>query len=65
MKTMKHCVVRKKPGIADTESRFLRLYSQWQETHDLSLKRRLLLRLSLIRRRMPNFDLRTTFQQAF
>lgn len=65
MKTMRHHVERKRPSIADTEARFLRLYSQWQETHDLSLRRRLLLRLSIMRRRIPNFDLRGSFQNAF
>ena len=50
---------------ADVEARFLRLYSQWHETHDLSLRKRLFVRLSLLMRRMPNFDLRSRFEQAF
>ncbi len=65
MKTSKRDVRKKRANIADTEVRFLRMYSDWHETHDLSLRRRLLLRLSLIRRRFPDFDLRRPFQQAF
>ena len=49
----------------DVEARFLRLYSAWHETHDLSLRKRLLIRLSLIKRRMPDFDLRQSFERAF
>ena len=52
-------------SVQDAESRFLRLYSAWHETHDLSLRRRLYVRLRLIMRRMPNFDLRSRFQSAF
>lgn len=49
----------------DVEARFLRLYSMWHETHDLSLRKRLFLRLGIVMRRMPNFDLRSRFDQAF
>lgn len=49
----------------DVEARFLRLYSMWHETHDLSLKKRLLVRLNLVMRRIPDFDLRRRFEQAF
>ncbi len=51
--------------VEDVEARFLRLYSMWHETHDLSLRKRLLVRLSLIMRRVPDFDLRRRFEQAF
>jgi len=51
--------------VEDVEARFLRLYSTWHETHDLSLRKRLLVRLSLIMRRVPDFDLRRRFEQAF
>lgn len=50
---------------SEVEARFLRLYSQWHETHDLSLRKRLFVRLSILMRRMPNFDLRSRFEQAF
>ena len=49
----------------DVEARFLRLYSMWHETHDLSLRKRLLVRLGMVMRRVPNFDLRSRFDQAF
>ena len=49
----------------DVENRFLELYSMWHETHDLQLKRRLFASLSTVMRRMPNFDLRRRFKQAF
>ena len=49
----------------DAESRFLRLYSMWHETHDLSLRKRLLVRLEIVKRRVPNFDLRSRFNHAF
>ena len=49
----------------EVEERFLRLYSMWHETHDLSLRKRLLMRLELIKRRTPNFDLRSRFNHAF
>ena len=49
----------------EVEERFLRLYSMWHETHDLTLRKRLLLRLSIVTRRIPNFDLRSRFYQAF
>ena len=49
----------------EVEARFLRLYSMWHETHDLSLRKRLLVRLGIVMRRVPNFDLRSRFDQAF
>ncbi|MBI4358850.1 MAG: hypothetical protein HY584_06075 [Candidatus Omnitrophica bacterium] len=49
----------------DVEGRFLELYSMWHETHDLHLKRRLYASLNRVMRRMPNFDLRRRFKQAF
>ena len=49
----------------DVEARFLRLYSVWQETHDLTLRKRLLLRLNILMRRIPDFDLREKFEHAF
>ena len=49
----------------EVEERFLRLYSMWHETHDLTLRKRLLVRLNLLMRRVPNFDLRRKFQNAF
>ena len=49
----------------DIEARFLRLYSMWHETHDLTLRKRLLVRLNLVMRQMPNFDLRSRFENAF
>ena len=55
----------RKTSIADIESRFFRLYSEWHETRDLSLRKRLLVRLNLIMRRAPNFDLRNRFKHAF
>jgi len=49
----------------EVEERFLRLYSMWHETHDLSLRKRLLVRLNLLMREVPNFDIRRKFQNAF
>ena len=49
----------------DEEIRFLKLYSMWHETHDLSLRKRLLVRLNVVMRRIPDFDLRRRFEQAF
>lgn len=49
----------------DEEARFLRLYSTWHETHDLSLRKRLFSRLGIVMRRVPNFDLRRRFERAF
>ncbi len=49
----------------EVESRFLRLYSRWHETHDLTLRKKLFLRLKLVMREMPNFDIRRKFQNAF
>ena len=49
----------------DEEARFLKLYSTWHETHDLSLRKRLFSRLSTVMRRVPNFNLRRRFEQAF
>ena len=47
------------------EARFLRLYSAWHETHDLSLRRKLLVRLEILVRQIPHFDLRSRFKSAF
>ena len=49
----------------EVEARFLRLYSMWHETHDLSLRKRLLVRLGIVMRRVPNFELRSRFDHAF
>ena len=49
----------------EVEARFLRLYSMWHETHVLSLRKRLLVRLGIVMRRVPDFDLRSRFNQAF
>jgi len=49
----------------EIEARFLRLYSRWHETRDLSLRKKLYVRLRLVMRQSPNFDLRARFQQAF
>ncbi len=49
----------------EEEVRFLKLYSMWHETHDLSLRKRLLTRLNVVMRRIPDFDLRSRFDQAF
>ncbi len=49
----------------DEEARFLRLYSTWHETHNLSLRKRLFSRLGTVMRRIPNFNLRRRFEQAF
>ncbi|OGW87035.1 MAG: hypothetical protein A3C35_00735 [Omnitrophica bacterium RIFCSPHIGHO2_02_FULL_46_11] len=49
----------------EVETRFLRLYSMWHETHDLTLRKRLYVKLRLVMRQIPNFDLRSRFQQAF
>ena len=49
----------------DEEIRLLKLYSMWHETHDLSLRKRLLVRLKTVMRRIPDFDLRRRFEQAF
>ena len=55
----------RKANPAEVETRFLRLYSRWHETNDLTLKRKLLLRLSILTKRLPNFDIRRRFQNAF
>ena len=55
----------RRASVSDVEVRFLRLYSQWHETHDLSLRKRLLVRLNLVMRRMPNFNMRNRFKHAF
>lgn len=57
---MRHTKSRK-----EVEARFLRLYSMWHETHDLSLRKRLLVRLGLVMRQTPDFNLRSRFEQAF
>ena len=49
----------------EVETRFLRLYSAWHETHDLSLRKKLLVRLGILTRRIPHFDLRSRFNSAF
>lgn len=49
----------------EIETRFLRLYSAWHETHDPGLRKRLMVRLKLLMRRRPNYDIRREFQQAF
>lgn len=49
----------------DVEAHFLKLYSIWHETHDLSLRKRLLVRLNKIMRRVPDYDIRRRFEQAF
>ena len=49
----------------DVEERFLRLYSTWHKTHDLSLRKKLYLRLEILMRRFPHFDLRSRFDSAF
>lgn len=49
----------------EVEERFLRMYSMWHETHDLSLRKRLYVRLNRVMRTVPNFDLRRPFEQAF
>ena len=56
---------RRKHDVREVESRFLRLYSRWQETHDLTLRKRLFVRLRLVMREMPDFDLRSRFMDAF
>ena len=54
------------PGRAkEVESRFLRLYSRWHETRDLTLRKRLFVRLRMLIKRMPNFDIRSRFEHAF
>ena len=68
MKMFRGFLHRNRPHIRspkDVEARFLRLYSMWHETHDLSLQKRLLVRLEIVKRRVPNFDLRSRFNQAF
>ena len=49
----------------EVEARFLRLYSMWHETHDLTLRKRLFVRLRLVMRQIPDFDLRRRFERAF
>ena len=56
---------RRRPSVKEVEARFLKLYSLWHETHDLTLRKKLLLRLRLVVERVPNFDLRSKFNQAF
>ena len=57
--------VRHTKSRKEVEARFLRLYSMWHETHDLSLRKRLLVRLGLVMRQTPDFNLRSRFEQAF
>lgn len=52
-------------GAKEVEARFLRLFSRWQETRDLTLRKRLFMRLRLLMRQVPNFNLRSRFEQAF
>lgn len=54
-----------KPSASEVETRFLRLYSLWHETHDLSLRKKLMLKLCILMRRMPRLDLRGRFNHAF
>ena len=61
-KTSKHS---KRHNAKQVEARFLRLYSMWHETHDLTLRKRLLVKLNLLMRRVPDFNLRRSFEQAF
>lgn len=49
----------------DVEARFLRLYSRWHETHDLTIRKKLLVKLRLLTRQIPDFDIRSRFRQAF
>ena len=68
MRTMNGSVKERPAGrrsARDVEERFLRLYSRWQETHDLSLRKRLFVRLRLLVRTRPDFDLRSWFNRAF
>ena len=55
----------KRPNSKEAEARFLRLYSMWHETHDLTVRKRLLVKLNLLIRRVPDFNLRRSFEQAF
>ena len=56
---------KRKKSPQEVESRFLRLYSRWHETHDLTLRKKLFLRLKLVMREIPEFDIRRKFQSAF
>ena len=55
----------KRRNSKEVEERFLRLYSMWHETHDLTVRKRLLVKLNLLMRRVPDFNLRRSFEQAF
>ncbi len=52
-------------SVAETEARFMRLYSLWHETRDIGLQRRLCLRIAVLTRRSPNLNIRRWFQHAF
>ncbi|MBI4394745.1 MAG: hypothetical protein HY583_00965 [Candidatus Omnitrophica bacterium] len=52
-------------GRQSEEARLLALYSTWHETNDLNLKARFFNRLVVVLRRIPNFDLKRRFKQAF
>jgi hypothetical protein len=56
---------RRKANNQDLEARFLRLYSRWHETHDLTLRKRLFVKVKLLMRECPDFDLRSRFNHAF
>jgi hypothetical protein len=56
---------RSRATSGEVEARFLRLYSRWHETHDLSLRKKLFLRLKLLMREIPDFDIRRKFENAF
>lgn len=56
---------RRQHSAQNVEVRFLRLYSRWHETHDLTLRKRLFVKLRLLMREIPDFDIRNRFRQAF
>ena len=61
-------LLRKKKNAAsaeEVETRFLRLYSLWHETHDLTLRKKLMVRLRMLMKRAPDFDMRRWFKHAF
>ncbi|OGW81110.1 MAG: hypothetical protein A3G33_10245 [Omnitrophica bacterium RIFCSPLOWO2_12_FULL_44_17] len=47
------------------ETKLLRLYSKWQETRDVTLRKKVFMSLAALARRMPDYDLRRPFQNAF
>ena len=46
------------------ERRFLKLYSRWHETHDVTLQKRLFMSLNRLLRREPGFDFRKNLGQV-